>query len=53
MAAALAGCFSFCSLLAPTDAEIKLFPCGGTISGIVGSFQSGGEFGGLRASTAC
>ena len=49
MAAALAGCFSFCSLLA----EIKLSPCGGTISGTVGSFQSGGEFGGLRASTAC
>ena len=40
MAAALAGCFSFCSLLAPTDAEIK---CGGTISGTVGSFRSGGK----------
>ena len=49
MAAALAGCFSCCSLLA----EIKLSPCGGTISGTVGSFQSGGKFGGLRASTAC
>ena len=53
MAAALAGSLSFCSLLAPTDAEIKLSPCGGTISGTVGSFRSGGKFGGLRASTAC